>query len=179
MTTAIVAPTHKTKLIVGADAIGVAIEAIRKTGKKLDDMIQVAGMSVLAHVDEHNNVAVLETLWGAMPQGSRKKALMDWCLKYGKVIANMDEKGGIVADKPFLYNRKGATNLIGAEGEPWYTCAPEKLEAPLDFMKAMEAFFSKASKASDKGMLENGDGMATMRAAYESIKAKPGTAVEA
>lgn len=179
MTTATKAPTFKTKLIEGSDKIGVAIEAIRKTGKKLDDMIQVCGMSVLAHCDKHNNVDVLENLWGAMPQGSRKKALMDWVLKYGKVIANMDKDGKVIADKPFLFNRKGTTDLLGAENEPWFACAPEKLDAPLDFMKSMEAFFSRAGKASDKGKLENGDGLATMRAAFESIKAKASTAVEA
>lgn len=179
MTDAIVAPSHKTKLIVGADNIGVAIEAIRKTGKKLDDMIQVAAMSCISHVDQHQNVDVLLNLWAAMPQGSRKKALMDWVLKYGKVQPNMDDKGQVVADKPFLFNRKGITNLIGGEGEPWFACAPEKLDAPLDFMKMLDAMFSKASKASDKGKLDNGEGFASMRAAYEAIKAKPATAVEA
>ena len=179
MTTATTAPTYKTKLIEGSDKIGVAIEAIRKTGKKLDDMIQVCGMSVLAHCDKHNNVDVLLTLWGAMPQGSRKKALMDWVLKYGKVIANMDEKGVVVADKPFLFNRKGKTDLIGAENEPWFACAPEKLDVPLDFMKMLESMLAKAAKASDKGKLENGEGLAELRATFERIKNKAGTAVEA
>ena len=84
-----------------------------------------------------------------MPKGSRKKALLDWILKYGKVLPNADEKGKLDESKPFLFNRKGSTNLEGAEAEPWYDCAPEKLDAPLDFLKLLDALIKKGEKASD------------------------------
>lgn len=139
----------KTKLIVGADKIAAATADIARVGKKLDTMIQVCGMSCLAHVDEHRDVAVLENLFAAMPKGSRKKALLDWILKYGKVLGNIDEKGKLDESKPFLFNRKGSTNLEGAEAEPWYDCAPDKLDVPMDFMKLLDALIKKGEKAQD------------------------------
>lgn len=143
------APAIKTKLIIGADLIAKATADIQRVGKKLDTMIQVCGLSCLHHVELHQDVSVLENLFAAMPKGSRKKALLDWILKYGKVLPNADEKGKLDESKPFLFNRKGSTNLEGAEAEPWYDCAPEKLDAPLDFMKLLDALLKKGEKAQD------------------------------
>jgi hypothetical protein len=146
-------PELVTKLMLGKEDILAAVGQIQIAGKKLDTMIQVAGMSVLNHIDLHGDITLFEALWAAMPKGSRKKALGDWAVKYGKVVMHLDEKGKIVAEKPFLFNKLGRTNLLGAEGEPWFDCAPEKLEdTELDFTKLLGMLLAKADKASQKGI---------------------------
>lgn len=172
----------KTKLFIGTDAIGKATADIAKVGKKLDQMIQVAGLSCLHHVEEHKDVTVLVNLFEAMPQGSRKKALLDWVLKYGKVLGNYDDKGILSKDKPFLFDRKGATDLVGAEAEPWYNCAPDKLEVPMDFLKLLDSLLKKADKA-EQGVGLEGEGAADLlkavRAARNNFNPAAATAVEA
>lgn len=139
----------KTKLVVGADAIAKKIGEVASLGKKYDTLVQVTGMSVLAHIEEHSNVTLLTDLFSVLSKGTRKKAFMDWALKYGKVLANMNDKGQIDQEKPFLFNRKGKTDLLGAEAEPWFQCAPEKLEVPLDFLKMLDSLLKKGDKAKD------------------------------
>lgn len=180
--TATTAPVIRTKLIVGVEGLNKAIADIQRVGKKLDTMIQVAGMSCMAHVEDHKDITPLVSLWHAMPKGSRKKALMDWVLKYGRVLPNADEKGKIDEEKPFLFDRKGRTDLLGAEAEPWFNCAPEKLDAPLDFLKLLDALLKKADKAGDGVGFTDPAQAAAVKAITEarhSIALAPATAVEA
>ena len=145
--------TIKTVLILGTTAINVAIEGVRVSGKKLDRDIQVAGLSCLNHLELHGDITVLSSLWLAMPKGSRKKALNDWCLKYGKLIQNVDAKGKVDQDKPFLYNKEGKTDLLGAENEPWFDCALDKLDdTDFNFLAKLAVLLKAADKAEAKGL---------------------------
>lgn len=154
-----------TVLMIGKESILEAVGVINVKGKELDRLIQVAGMSVLNHIELHGDITLFEALWAAMPKGSRKKALGDWAIKYGKLVMHLDEKGKIVNDKPFLYNILGSTNLLGAEAEPWFNCAPEKLEdTELDFTKLLGMLLAKADKAAQKGLdIKGADVLAKVR----------------
>lgn len=154
-----------TVLLIGKESILDAVGNIQVKGKELDQLIQVTGMSVLNHIQLHGDITLFEALWAAMPKGSRKKALGDWAVKYGKVVMHLDEKGKIVADKPFLFNKLGNTDLLGAEAEPWFNCAPEKLEdTELDFTKLLGMLLAKADKAAQKGIdIKGADVLAKVR----------------
>lgn len=154
-----------TVLMIGKETILEAVGVINVKGKELDQLIQVAGMSVLNHIELHGDITLFEALWAAMPKGSRKKALGDWAVKYGKLVMHLDEKGKIINDKPFLFNKLGSTDLLGAEGEPWYDCAPEKLEdTELDFTKLLGMLLAKADKAAQKGLeIKGADVLAKVR----------------
>lgn len=168
------APAIKCKLIIGQADILVAVGKIQVAGKKLDDAIQVAGMSILNHIELHGDITVFEALWAAMPKGSRKKALADWAVKYGKLVMNLDEKGKIIADKPFLHDKIGRTDLLGADGEPWFECAPEKVEdTELDFTKLLGMLLAKADKAAQKGIeIKGAEVLAKVREAAKPILEK-------
>jgi hypothetical protein len=162
-----------TVLMIGKEAILEAVGVIAVKGKELDQLVQVAGMSVLNHIELHGDITLFEALWAGMAKGSRKKALGDWAVKYGKLVMHLDEKGKIMADKPFLYNKLGNTNLLGAEAEPWYNCAPEKLEdTELDFTKLLGMLIAKADKAAQKGIeIKGAELLATVRKSASAVPA--------
>lgn len=169
----------KTKLIVGSADITTAIGAIQKAGKKLDGMIQVAGMSILSHIDQHGDITLFEGLWAAMPQGARKNALAEWAFKFGKLEANKDANTKSV--KPFLYSREKVTNLQGAELEPWFMFKPEKpVDEAFDFAKLIGMLMGKADKAAAQGLPVMGEAqLKAVRAALAAVPVEQATAVEA
>lgn len=100
-----------------------AIRSIEGRGKKLDNDIQLTGLSVLAHIAKHGEVSLFIKLFNAMPQGSRRNALVAWAVDLGQVSVNMDKD--TKKEFPFLFNKEGTTNLEGAEKYPWYSYKPE------------------------------------------------------
>lgn len=166
----------KTKLIVGTSDINTAIAAIQKAGKKLDGMIQVAGMSVLAHIEQHSDITLFEGLWAAMPQGARKNALAEWAFKFGKLEANLDKNTAAI--KPFLYSREKKTNLQGAEAEPWFKFKPEpKVADCFDFTKMIGMLMAKADKAAKDGTPVAGEAqLKAVRAALAAVPVTPDVA---
>lgn len=138
------------KLMTTAAVINKAIDSIERRGKKLDQDIQQAGLSCLNHNQEHGDITLLNRLYLAMPKGSRRNALIEWALKYGKCKLNEDKS--TAKDAPLLFNREGSTDLAGANEEPWFNCKPEKdpLEE-FDFVAAYNALLRKATKAGDSG----------------------------
>ncbi len=73
------------KLISGAPAIIKAIASISTRGAKLDGDIHATACSTLQHLDECGDYMLAERLVQAMPKGSRKLALVEFMLAYGKV----------------------------------------------------------------------------------------------
>lgn len=115
------------KLIVGQAAIVKAIDSIANRGKKLDADIQLAGLSVLDHIQQHGDVTLANRLFLALPKGARKLAMAEWFLAFGKLSANLDK--ATAKDLPFVYAKDKTTNLEGAIELPWYECKPEKAVA--------------------------------------------------
>jgi hypothetical protein len=168
----------KTNLIVGNDALTSAIGSIKKAGKKLDGMIQVAGLSILNHIQLHGDITQFEALWAAMPQGARKNALAEWAFKFGKLSANTDANTKSV--KPFLFDREKRTDLFGAEDQPWFMFKPEKpVDQEFDFQKLLGMLLAKADKAEAAGLpITGAEQLKAVRAAAHAAPVA-GTAVEA
>ncbi|ANH51111.1 hypothetical protein FDH02_gp35 [Pseudomonas phage VSW-3] len=164
-------------LIVGTEALRKEFTSIAAAGKKLDGRIQVAGLSVMSHIDTHGDVtvatALVNELFGALSKGHRKAAMVEWLVKYGKVKLNTDE--ATKKAQPFLFDKSAKTNLQGACDEPWFDCKPEKLDEDFDFNKLLLALLSKAAKknATDPTKVIGADMLAKVQALVEAEPAAP------
>lgn len=152
--------TKHANLIVGTAAIKTAIATVQASGKRLDDLIQTVGLSVLNHVELHGDVTVVNALYLSMPKGSRCKALAEWLLAHGKLGKNSDKKAAKLA--PFSYDKTKATKLDQATQAPWFTFAPEPAVADMfDFQAALKSLLARAEKAEQAGHKIEGADMLT------------------
>lgn len=133
------------KLIEDAGKIAVAIVGIGKAGLKLDNEIQLVGLSVLNHAEKHGDVTLINKLYLALPRGARKAAMTQWLVAFGKVAANT---GDNKKEAPFVYDKTKTTDLAGASQTPWFDFAPDKApDACFDIAAAVAALLKRASKA--------------------------------
>lgn len=141
------------KLIDGAKAIEAAITSISNRGKKLDNDVQIVGLSVLAHADKHGDITLINRLYNCMPAGSRRRALAEWLMAFGKVSANADRS--TLREAPFVYDKAKKTDLQGAAQEPWFTFAPEGAPADMfDVSRALHGLIARAKKAQQVNDIE-------------------------
>lgn len=142
------------KLIEGTDAIRAEVASVAKAGKKLDDRIQVLGLSVMHHIEAHGDVTVagqlINEVFGALSKGHRKLAFVEWMLAYGKVAVNMDPK--TKGTMPLLFAKTKTTNLEGAATKQWFDFKPEPaVDQAFDFARLLGALIGKAEKAAATG----------------------------
>lgn len=156
MTTAKTAPKALT-LITGTAELNKAIDSIISRGKKLDDSIQLLGLSLLAHTQEHGDITLMNRLLVSFPKGSRRNAFAEWALKFGKYSLNT---GADKKDVPFHFDRERTTDMVGAEGIQWTEFKPEQdLDKVFDFGAMLQALIKKADQATakDPSKVKNGD----------------------
>ena len=145
------------KLIVGTAEIDKAIASIGRRGAKLDDDIQLAGLSVLAHTAEHGDTGVMDRLVHAMPKSARKLALVEWMLAYGRArkldINDKDEAKAIKEGRVFKFDKERKLDLEGAIENPWVGF---KKEAPVhtafDAQAAVKSVLARLAAASKNGL---------------------------
>lgn len=145
-----------TNLMTDAKVIGKAIESIANRGRKLDADIQHCALSVIAHVEAHGDVTLVNRLYNAMPAGTRKAALVAWLLTFGKVLANDDKASK--KELPFVYNKQGKTDMDGAIANPWFNFKKDK--APDEVMNlndSIKALLKRAESAMKRGVKVEGD----------------------
>ena len=130
------------KIITSKAAIVTAIESIRTRGKKLDNDIWIAAVSVTAHADAHGDVTLANTLVDAMPKGSRVNALLAYLECFGKFSYD-DEK------KELCFDKSKKTDLEGAQVASWVEFKPEPPYKGLDLNVAILALIKKATDRLD------------------------------
>jgi hypothetical protein len=130
------------KIITSKAAIVTAIESIRTRGKKLDNDIWVAAVSVTAHAEAHGDVTLANTLIDAMPKGSRVNALLAYLECFGKFSFD-DEK------KVLVFDKSKKTDLEGAMVASWVEFKPEPPYKGLDLNIAILALIKKATDRLD------------------------------
>lgn len=159
-------PTTATKiptLIVGSDDLKKAIDSIINRGKKLDDAIQLTGLSLLNHIEDHGDVTLLNRLIIQFPKGSRRNAFAEWALAHGKVELNT---GKDAKEVPFLHSKVKVTQLELAASKMWTEFKPEQdLDQVFDFQKMLLALLNKAGKAKN---LEGHELLAKVKALAET-----------
>ena len=160
-------------LITGAANISKEIGLIKNAGSKLDERIQLAGLSVISHAHKHGDITVVNQLFLALPKGARGKALAEWLLAFGNVKKNTDKASAKLA--PFSYDKErtapgeeelGAV-MQAASDTPWYKFAPEpKVADMFDFGAALKALMARAEAAEAKGLnIEGADLLTKVRSA--------------
>ena len=145
------------KLIVGAAEIDKAIASIGRRGAKLDDDIQLAGLSVLAHTAEHGDTGVMDRLVNAMPKSARKLALVEWMLAYGRARKlnphDKDEAKAIQDGRVFKVDKERTLDLESAQGKPWHTFKPEATPiTAFDAQAAVASVLARMRGAAAKGV---------------------------
>lgn len=134
------------KLITVQSELVKFIESIATRGKKLDSDIQLAGLSCLQHLKDHGDIGQVNRLYAALGKGARKSALTSWLLSYGQIVPNMDK--ATIKDAPFKFDKgsEKATNVEGAQADPWYDHKPDQEpDEVFDLMKAVEQIIKKAA----------------------------------
>lgn len=124
------------------------IEAvIVKLGKNtLDNDVQAALLGCIQHIEQHGDITLLNRLYLAVPQGTRKSAITAWVLAHGKVEANADAATKKAA--PFKFSRDRTTNMVDGMAKPWYSFKPDNApDEEFDVVKALAALLNKAGKA--------------------------------
>ena len=126
------------KLFTNKAEIIAAIEEIRSTGKKLDNMIWTAAVSVLDKIDGDGNNGLAQSLVDAMPAGSRVNALIGFMEEFGKVTYD-------AATKKVVYAKTKKTDLAGAMATSWVEFKPEPPYAAMTIESALASLLTKAA----------------------------------
>lgn len=116
--------TKAPALITDAGKLTAHIDGIARRGKKWDADVQLAALSVIAHLDKHGDITLVNRLHLAMPGGARRASLSQWLLNYGKCSANT---GPNKREVPFVYDKTKTTDMDTAVTVSWYEAgAPER-----------------------------------------------------
>lgn len=173
------------EIIKGTDNITKAIASIATRGKKLDADIQQAGMSILAHVDEHGDTTLADKLLAAMPKGSRKLALVEWMLAFGKVQVlnkkNPKHAARIKLGQVMMYAKDKTTDLDAAMEKAWYEFKPERAVVDaFDAQAAVKALLARVTGAAGKGIEVKNRAMAIeeLKALTAALQAEPVTVAD-
>lgn len=151
------------KLLVTVAEINKAIESIANRGKKLDQDIHIAGVSVLKHVAEHGDTTLLDKLVHSMPKGSRKAAFCEWALAFGNVRmldrTDSADKAAIEQGRLFAKDKTKEYNEVEAIAKAWYDFKPEPdLLTTFDAAQAVKSLLKKYKTAMDNGAeIKGGD----------------------
>lgn len=152
----------KTVLITERAKLIKAIDSIQTRGKRLDNDIQVAGLSVLSAMSKDNDSTLADRLVHAMPRGDSTKALTGWLLAYGNVRlldkADPAEAEAIKQHKRiFAYDKSRTVNLADAEAKPWHTFKKDTTpQDALDVQAAVHSLINRVKNATTKGMTVKG-----------------------
>lgn len=119
-----------------------AINSIQKNGKKLDNDIQKAALSIVQHVNQFHEVSLVNRLIEAMPKGSRVNALREWMMKHAKVTFNE-------AEQVFEPSREEPKNFDLALAEHWTSCKPEPKFRPINLQEEVNKLVKRAMTAAN------------------------------
>lgn len=146
-------------LIKNADAgkqygeIKKAIDAIARTGKKLDADIHTAAVSCLNHAEQHGDVTLCTRLVNAMPKSSRRKALVVWFVKFGPLAFNEKEKAFKVAKGKEVKQY----DIEAAAETPFFDLTAERNPEPYTLDKLVGFIKRKIEEMKEKETLKEGD----------------------
>lgn len=106
------------EIITGQTAIETKIKAVHKAGQSLQKAVHVAAVSVLAHIEKHNDIRLVGTLMLALPAALRTNAIRDWFTHYGPVTFGAKDELMFVKGKKI--------DLAAAMLDPFWKFSPEK-----------------------------------------------------
>jgi hypothetical protein len=152
------------------------IAAFAKSGQKWADQGHKLAVATLEHlVKSHGDIGPVNSLYKAMPAGSKSSALVSWFLTYGAVVANADKE--TKKDKPFIFAKDKETRVDAGKADPWYNHKPEPdPDQVFDVQKALAAILSKAKRVKEKGgTVTGGELLLEIEAIASGEKKSPST----
>lgn len=132
------------KLLEGVAIISKAITSLQTRGKKYESDLHQTAVSCLNHAGKHGDITLANRLIEAIPTLTRKNALKDWFLAFGKFKWDAETK-------KLAYDKTKATLLEEAIDMPFWSFKSEPEYKPFDFNAAIQAVLAKAKKAKEKG----------------------------
>jgi hypothetical protein len=134
--------TNGIKLVTDKAELDKLIKSIASAGTRLDQQIQLAGLSCLDHLKKHGDVGFVNRLYLALSKGARKAAMSSWLLTHGSLVANADANK---KEMPFKFTKDKGTNVEAAAADPWYDHKPDAApDEVFDLAKAIEGIIKKA-----------------------------------
>jgi hypothetical protein len=148
--------TVSTTLITRQKDLTKAIKDISVTGKKLDLLIQTAGVACVYQSIKNGNTTPATDLIAAMPKGSRVKALVAFMVQNGHLKYQVDAKTGkIIDDKVEFSKEKGlkwdAPAMIATmDKKPWWEHKHnDETPKPFDLKKSLSQQLKRAKAAQE------------------------------
>ena len=166
------------KLYSSAAEINKSIVSIAARGKKLDNDIQLTGVSCLNHVALHGDTTLLDKLVNVMPKGARKGAFCEWAVKYGMVRmldrANPADAAAIAQGRLFAKDKAKSFSVEDAFANKWWDAKPEAdLLTTFDAAKMVAQLIKKytaAQKADGVEIVGQDDALKALRAFMQSLE---------
>ena len=159
--------TKTFKLVEGASNITKLIVSVTTRGKKLEADIHLAAVSTLNHAGLHGDITLANRLLDGLPNSTRKNALREWYLAFGKF--QWDEE-----NKALAYNKAKQTMLEEAIATPFWDFKPEVAFKPLDIAGSLLSFLHRVESATAKGQEFTEDELAVVKAVREMVVANEG-----
>ena len=137
-------PVIDVKLVQGKENIVKLITEVSVSGKKLEVMLHTAACSIIAHIEKHREVSLANQLIEALPSSTRKNALKDWFISFGKMT--YDEES-----KLMVFKKTAKTKQVEAEQMPFWTFQPEAEYKPFNLDVAITNLVKIATARQEKG----------------------------
>jgi hypothetical protein len=94
------------------------IMSIAARGAKLDNDIHSGAMACLYHADKHGDITLMNRLLMAMPKSTRRNALAQWAVAFGKFKPNEDKS--TLETAPLAFDKAKSTDIPAAQAKPFW-----------------------------------------------------------
>jgi hypothetical protein len=159
--------TKTFKLVEGAANITKLIVSVTTRGKKLEADLHLAAVSTLNHAGLHGDITLANRLLDGLPASTRKNALREWYLAFGKFKWNEE-------DKTLAYDKSKQTMLDEAIATPFWEFKPEAAFKPLDIAGSLLSFLNRVDSATAKGQEFSAEELAVVKAVREMVVTNDG-----
>lgn len=128
--------------------LNMAIDNVVADAKTLQARIQVVAWGILCHAVKHGDWTCAQRLVDELPEGIRRKMLVEWFVKAGMEVSEKDSKFiGFDA-------QKCRDNADAIKARMWWEGKPENPFKGFDLKVELERILKKAEKASKKAAAE-------------------------
>ena len=143
-----------TKLLTSASEITKKINTVAKSGQTFQNAVQLAAVSIVAHMAQHRDKTLLSSLYDAMPNGSRRKTMVDWVnanvvaveCSYGKEGLTV-ELADVKSPEWQAFTAEIDAVVEKMQDEPWHGYAKEKGEQDKLSMDAIIQYLNRKDEA--------------------------------
>lgn len=155
----------KVTLITEAAKLTAALDTIKTSGAKLEQLVHTAAVSSMHHADQHGDIGFMTRLIDVLPGFARRNALIAWAIAFGKFKPSEDGKS-------VEYDKFGKTDLSAAEKTPFWEFKPEPAFQPFDLQAELAKLLKRAEKSlkDERNSIDSDDLIAVRELA---AKAKP------